>query len=80
MGAFQSFLGCIWVTKPDAYGWVGLFVGLAVAIWVAWRVPILGNYCINTAVGGGAAAVLGLLGIIMGELVRVLWTGSCAPT
>jgi len=79
MGELHSLFGCVWQPKPTVYGWVGLVVGLAVAIWVAWRVPLVENYSIDKLIGGLSAAFFTLLGMTIGELVRVFWTGSCAP-
>jgi hypothetical protein len=71
MTEFQSLLRCIWTTKPDPWGWVGLLVGGIVAMWVIFGLKPPQKIC------GLIGAGFGFLGITAAEIVRVLWTGDC---
>jgi len=71
MVELQSLLlWCIWTTKPDPYGWVGLLVGGAVAMGVIFGFKPPLRIC------GLIGAGFGFLGITVAEIVRVLATAQ----
>ena len=77
MTGFHWRLHCILTTRPDAYGFTGLLLGVLVAAVVAFRVPLVGSVSIDGRIGGALGLVFGVLGVFLGETFRVYWTGAC---
>jgi hypothetical protein len=81
-----DLLACIWTTKPDAYGFVGIVIGLLIGAGVSFHPVFKGKsddvvrrMVMGMQIGKFFGLVGAFLGGVAGEVVRVLWTGNCLP-
>jgi hypothetical protein len=69
---------CLWTTQPDAYAVTGAIIGLVVGMVVSFLPPFRHpNPNWDKAIGKLIAALSTLGGALVGEFIRIVWTGAC---
>jgi hypothetical protein len=76
----MNFFNCFFTDeKITAFGWTGFAISVPLAIYLMFFVPRLRfpNLAVDKGVGKMIALTCLSLGLIFGELVRVIWRGGC---
>ena len=78
----MNFFNCIVAAtdKPSAFGWTGFALGAAFGVYLMFFAPWLRfqNLALDKAVGRLLLVASVFIGLTLGEVVRVIWSGQCS--